>query len=389
MRKAAQRYLETMKKWQEERKRDENSAQLAELNKQSAAAGNAMGKAAADYLSAKEAKVNKLAESVSIMSDIARTITHAHMATRNYITTQDAEQWTKFTEDLDKMMVLYSELRKQSIIQEELQQIDRAEAATKEFQTLTDAWTENDSKLREEILPEMKKAGETVLAAARTAESDAWKSEEEAAGSLSNIASSSKMTIIIAQLLGIAVAMVLGYFIPRSIKKVINTLIGETTRLSKAAAEGDLRIRGNPELVSGEFQPIITGINDTLGSVVGPLTVAANYIKKISEGDIPTKITKEYNGDFNTIKNNLNQCIDALNGLLSARTEMSRQHDLGFIDAEMPVDAFQGVYAEMAAGINTLAMSHIAVTMRVVEIVSKYAEGDLTVDMERLPGKKR
>jgi methyl-accepting chemotaxis protein len=176
--------------------------------------------------------------------------------------------------------------------------------------------------------------------------------------------------------------------IAMNISKMLRALIGETARLTGAAQAGELKTRGNPELVSKEFRPIITGINDLLGAVVDPLNVAANYIKKISEGDIPAKITQNYNGDFNAIKNNLNQCIDALNGLLSARVEMSRQHDLGFIDKEMPVAAFQGAYAEMANGINELAKSHIAATLRVIEVVGKYAQGDFSIDMDRLPGQK-
>jgi methyl-accepting chemotaxis protein len=37
----------------------------------------------------------------------------------------------------------------------------------------------------------------------------------------------------------------------------------------------------------------------------------------ISKGAIPAKITDNYNGDFNVIKNNLNQCIDAVNNLVA------------------------------------------------------------------------
>ena len=39
----------------------------------------------------------------------------------------------------------------------------------------------------------------------------------------------------------------------------------------------------------------------------------SEYIERISIGDIPQKITDNYNGDFNEIKNNLNKCIDAVN----------------------------------------------------------------------------
>ena len=38
---------------------------------------------------------------------------------------------------------------------------------------------------------------------------------------------------------------------------------------------------------------------------------------RISKGNIPAKITDTYNGDFNEIKNNLNACIDVMNGLLA------------------------------------------------------------------------
>ena len=52
-----------------------------------------------------------------------------------------------------------------------------------------------------------------------------------------------------------------------------------------------------------------------LDTVVGPLNVAANTVEQISKGAIPPKITDTYNGDFNTLKTNLNQCIDGLGGL--------------------------------------------------------------------------
>ena len=40
--------------------------------------------------------------------------------------------------------------------------------------------------------------------------------------------------------------------------------------------------------------------------------MTAEYVDRISKGDIPPKITDTYNGDFNEIKNNLNVCIDAI-----------------------------------------------------------------------------
>ena len=57
---------------------------------------------------------------------------------------------------------------------------------------------------------------------------------------------------------------------------------------------------------------------------------------RISKGDIPPKITDTYNGDFNEIKNNLNQCIDAINGLIAEATTLG--HGRGRGPAGHPAD---------------------------------------------------
>ena len=42
------------------------------------------------------------------------------------------------------------------------------------------------------------------------------------------------------------------------------------------------------------------GVNSILDAVITPLNVAANYVDRISKGDIPPQITDTYHGDFNT-----------------------------------------------------------------------------------------
>ena len=102
----------------------------------------------------------------------------------------------------------------------------------------------------------------------------------------------------------------------RQLNRAIGGLVSEARRLSTAAVEGKLQTRGNPDLVSLEFRPIVEGVNATLDAVIGPLDVTAEYVDRISKGDIPPKITDTYYGDFNEIKDNLNACIDALGGLI-------------------------------------------------------------------------
>ena len=96
----------------------------------------------------------------------------------------------------------------------------------------------------------------------------------------------------------------------------VKALVADANALEFAAVEGKLATRADATKHQGDFRKIVEGVNNTLDAVIGPLNVAAEYVDRISKGEIPPKITDEYNGDFNEIKNNLNNCIDGLGGLV-------------------------------------------------------------------------
>ena len=52
----------------------------------------------------------------------------------------------------------------------------------------------------------------------------------------------------------------------------------------------------------------------------------------VHPGCIPASITDNYNGDFNEIKNNLNQCIAAVNALVSDANMLSDAAVAGHLD---------------------------------------------------------
>jgi methyl-accepting chemotaxis protein len=72
----------------------------------------------------------------------------------------------------------------------------------------------------------------------------------------------------------------------------------------------------------------------------------------------------------------------------AAQVEHARQHDAGMLDQQMATQGLPGDYASMAQSINALVNAHIAVKMRVVEVVKAYVGGRFDVQMERLPGQK-
>ena len=138
----------------------------------------------------------------------------------------------------------------------------------------------------------------------------------------------------------------------KEFQRQMQELASEVEMLTKAAVAGKLDTRGDPSKFQGEFAQIVQGFNDTLDAVIGPLNVAAEYVDRISKGDIPEKITDEYKGDFNEIKNNLNQCIDAVSGLTAEAGMLAEAAVEGRLETRGDASKFGGDYARIVEGVN-------------------------------------
>ncbi|HLA34892.1 MAG TPA: Tar ligand binding domain-containing protein, partial [Rhodocyclaceae bacterium] len=132
----------------------------------------------------------------------------------------------------------------------------------------------------------------------------------------------------------------------------VNALVSDANLLSKAAVEGKLATRVDASKHQGDFRKIVAGVNETLDAVIGPLDVAAKYVDDISRGAIPAKITDSYNGDFNTLKNNLNTCIDAVNALVADANMLSQAAVAGKLATRADAAKHQGDFRKIVAGVN-------------------------------------
>ena len=75
-----------------------------------------------------------------------------------------------------------------------------------------------------------------------------------------------------------------------SVTKTVVKVSDEINLLVKSATDGNLSTRGNPDKFGGGFKNIIIGLNNTLDAIIKPLNTAAEYVDRISKGDIPNRI---------------------------------------------------------------------------------------------------
>ena len=64
------------------------------------------------------------------------------------------------------------------------------------------------------------------------------------------------------------------------------------------------------------------------------------------------------------------------------------RHDQGEISFRMDNRGLPGAYGQLVGDLNSMVAQHIGVKMRAVDVMRSYAAGDLSVDMDRLPGEK-
>ncbi|MCE4373312.1 methyl-accepting chemotaxis protein [Xanthomonas hortorum] len=115
---------------------------------------------------------------------------------------------------------------------------------------------------------------------------------------------------------------------------------------------------------------------------------AVAAVEQLSRGvlDVDIKVT----GKDETVQlaSAVYRIRDRLQGVIAAQLEMARRHDAGEISYRMDENAFPGEFGHMVRDANALASSHIAMTMRLTQIIGRYAIGDLSDEMDRLPGEK-
>ncbi len=137
-----------------------------------------------------------------------------------------------------------------------------------------------------------------------------------------------------------------------SMMKIIKNLLVETESLTKATLDGKLDSRGNAAEYQGAWSDLVNSINKLIDAFVGPINVSAEYIDRISKGDIPEKITDNYKGDFNEIKNNLNMLIEAMNEVTQVAAELAEGNLTIKVVERSGEDKLMQALAKMVSGLS-------------------------------------
>ncbi|CAH0239653.1 methyl-accepting chemotaxis protein [Stenotrophomonas lactitubi] len=121
---------------------------------------------------------------------------------------------------------------------------------------------------------------------------------------------------------------------------------------------------------------------------VRPLAQAVRIAGDVAAGKLDTAMPALGNDEVGRLLDAMQGMRGQLQAVMAAQAEMARRHDAGEISYRMDASVFPGEYGRMVADSNQLVADSNAVTQRLVEVMQRYAVGDLSVDMDALPGEK-
>lgn len=123
-------------------------------------------------------------------------------------------------------------------------------------------------------------------------------------------------------------------------------------------------------------------------SVVGPLRTALQAARDVSQGKLDTALVAHRGDEAGQLLEAMEQMRQRIRRVIAELGEMTARHERGQISYRMDAAAYPGEFGIMVRDTNDIVAAHIAIKMQLVHLIGRYAVGDLSEDMQRLPGEK-
>ena len=123
-------------------------------------------------------------------------------------------------------------------------------------------------------------------------------------------------------------------------------------------------------------------------SITRPLAQAVDSIDAAARGEFPELAPVHGTDEPSKLLRSLAGMTSTLRSLINAQKDMAARHDEGRVSYRIRSREFQGGYKEMMEGTNELVERQLKVIAKTLDTIEKYATGDFTVQMDRLPGEQ-
>ncbi|BBL75261.1 methyl-accepting chemotaxis protein [Methylomagnum ishizawai] len=163
----------------------------------------------------------------------------------------------------------------------------------------------------------------------------------------------------------------------------LNAIVADALMLAQAARELKLDIRADASTHRGDFRRIVEGVNDTLDAVIGPLNQLIEDANQLTQAAIQGRLgvradASKHRGQFRKVVEGVNDTLDAVIGPLNVAADYIDRIAKGDIPPKI-TDAYNGDFNAVKDNLN-LAIDNVNALVADALMLSKAAvEGKLAI----------
>jgi methyl-accepting chemotaxis protein len=141
-----------------------------------------------------------------------------------------------------------------------------------------------------------------------------------------------------------------------AVKSSIGEMIESATMITNAVTDGNLQTRADATKFNGAWEELVSGMNAILEEINKPLGEVMVVMDAISNGNLSERITGNYQGDLDVLKQTVNTTASRLETVVNEITEKIEELSKGNLDIENARE-FRGDWITISNAINVIIQS--------------------------------
>lgn len=151
--------------------------------------------------------------------------------------------------------------------------------------------------------------------------------------------------------------------------------------------------KGNTQAVidvnsfNGAYRSMAQAVNSILTLHTGTLRKTGLSLQALGQGNFNTQL-EALPGDLASLSQGFESLKTNVQTLIQEISAMSADHANGETETRMDTQHFEGDFKTIANGVNAMVTDYVAETEKFIAVMDSIGRGDLTAQLEAMPGKK-
>lgn len=173
----------------------------------------------------------------------------------------------------------------------------------------------------------------------------------------------------------------------RTMQQTLKSVIEEQSDMSAQNKAGNISAAINADKFSGSYKIMAENVNEMAANQADVMRKVTACISEFSEGNFDAPLEK-FPGQRAFINESVELLRSNVKTFIADMQHMSQEHDAGDVEVRIDETRYQGAYAEMVHGVNTMVDAHVQEKAEMIRLMYALGDGNFEAQIPQYPGKK-